>query len=263
MVRKAAITLAVAFSAVLAAAATVNKRIYAGEEAKEGEFPFIVRLHYDDPTRLCAGSLLDSTTVLTAAHCQLKSVTSVRAGSLNKDSGGVVAEVESVVDHPDYKVFVGDVNNDIAILKLSTPIEESETISYAKLPASGSSPVIDSIAVAAGWGGTGMREKSAPSDKLLKVAMPIRVMDSTFCTGNPIQLPDTKVCAIGDDVQRGDTRGGDSGGPLIDQETGQLIGITSVGPRYTKVSSFIPFIDAINNGAHNGGDWIDPRGVTG
>jgi trypsin len=55
------------------------------------------------------------------------------------------------VVHPDYKNLRVEVNNDIAILKLSTPIEESETISYAKLPASGSSPVIDSIAVAAGW----------------------------------------------------------------------------------------------------------------
>jgi secreted trypsin-like serine protease len=82
MVRKAAITLAVAFSAVLAAAATVNKRIYLGEEAKEGEVPFIVRLHYEDPATLCGGSLLDSTTVLTAAHCKPRSVTSVRAGSL-------------------------------------------------------------------------------------------------------------------------------------------------------------------------------------
>ncbi|KAF5120891.1 Beta-fibrinogenase mucrofibrase-3 [Metarhizium anisopliae] len=82
MVRKAAITLAVAFSAVLAAAATVNKRIYGGEQAKEGEVPFLVRLHYEDPTVLCGGSLLDSTTVLTAAHCRPRDVTSVRAGSL-------------------------------------------------------------------------------------------------------------------------------------------------------------------------------------
>lgn len=56
---------------------------------------------------------------------------------------------------------------------------------------------------------------------------------------------------------RRDTGIGDSGGPLIDQETGQLIGIVSNGPRYTKVSSYIPFInDIINNG-------MDPRRVTG
>lgn len=53
--------------------------------------------------------------------------------------------------HPDYKNLGFELNNDIAILTLSTPIKESEIISYAKLPASGSSPMIDSMAVAAGW----------------------------------------------------------------------------------------------------------------
>ncbi|KJK76139.1 hypothetical protein H634G_08545 [Metarhizium anisopliae BRIP 53293] len=258
MVRKAAIPLAVAFSTGLTAAATIDKRIYLGEEAKEGEIPFIVRLHYENPAILCGGSLLDSTTVLTAAHCQPNRVTSVRAGSLNKDSGGVVAEVESVVVHPEYKNTIVEVNNDIAIIKLSTPIQQSEIISYAELPARDSSPEINSIAVAAGWGVTGPLNKGDASDKLLKVAMPIRDIDSDFCTVGPaVQLPDTKVCA-GDG--RGDTGKGDSGGPLIDQETGQLIGIVSIGPRYTKVSSYIPFINDIINNGING---VDPRRVTG
>lgn len=41
--------------------------------------------------------------------------------------------------------------NDIGILKLSTPIEKSETIGYATLPANGSDPVANSIATVAGW----------------------------------------------------------------------------------------------------------------
>ncbi|PMB71448.1 Trypsin [Beauveria bassiana] len=152
MVRKASITLVVAFSAALAAAAAINKRIRGGEEAQEGEFPFVVRLHYENPIVLCAGSLLDSTTVLTAAHClegKGDGVLSVRAGSLSKDYGGVVAEVESVRKHPDWTQI--DHQNDIAILKLSSPIEESETIGYAKLPPGGSNPVNGSTAMAAGW----------------------------------------------------------------------------------------------------------------
>ncbi|KAH0596655.1 hypothetical protein MHUMG1_05773 [Metarhizium humberi] len=251
MVYKAAIPLAVAFSTVFTAAATINKRIYLGEEANKGEIPFIVRLHYEDPAMLCGGSLLDSTTVLTAAHCKPKRVTS------NKDSGGVVAAVESVVVHPDYKNLGFELNNDIAILTLSTPIEESEIISYAKLPERGSSPVIDSIAIAAGWGTTGPLATGDVSDKLLKVAMPILDIDSDSCTvSSAVQLPDTKVCA-GDG--RGDTGKDDSGGPLIDQETGQLIGIVSIGPRYTKISRYIPFINDINNGING----VDPRRVTG
>lgn len=42
--------------------------------------------------------------------------------------------------------------NDIAILKLSFPIEENgDTIRYASLPESGSDPEADSKATVAGW----------------------------------------------------------------------------------------------------------------
>ncbi|KID81821.1 Peptidase cysteine/serine, trypsin-like protein [Metarhizium guizhouense ARSEF 977] len=251
MVRKAAITLAVAFSAVLAAAATINKRIKGGEDAKEGEFPFIVRLNFPGNGEiLCGGSLLDSTTVLTAAHCVVATeAISVRAGSLDKETGGVVAEVKSNLLHPDYNHFKR--GNDIAILKLSTPIEESKTISYAKLPAGGSSPVIGSTAVAAGWG---LTEDRLTADKLRKVAMSIRAPDECVNFVNRqdpeyMKYQDRKVCAGEGDK---DTGSGDSGGPLIDQETGQLIGVTSAGRFYTKVGSYIPFIIS----------GIEPRGVT-
>ncbi|PQK14372.1 hypothetical protein BB8028_0004g13020 [Beauveria bassiana] len=243
MVRKASITLVVAFSAALAAAAAIDKRIRGGEEAQEGEFPFVVRLHYENPIALCAGSLLDSTTVLTAAHClegKGDEVLSVRAGSLSKDYGGVVAEVESVRQHPDWTQI--DHQNDIAILKLSSPIEESETIGYAKLPPGGSNLVNGSTAVAAGWGDNGC----GPADRLRKVGQHIR--DITDCVKVlPTLFPDGKVCASG----AGDTAAGDSGGPLIDEATGQVIGITSFWHFYTKVSSYRAFING-----------IDPRAIT-
>ncbi|KJK86433.1 hypothetical protein H633G_09719 [Metarhizium anisopliae BRIP 53284] len=235
MVPKAVITLAVAFSAVLAAAATTNKRIIGGEVAKEGDFPFIVRLHFQGNSQLlCEGTLLDSTTVVTAAHCpydaqrQNSAISSVRAGSLDRETGGVVAEVQSRIYHPDYVHRFK--RNDIAILKLSTPIQESQTIRYAKLPVNGADPAVGSTAVAAGWGAM---ESGGISDKLRKVAVPINAPDQCL---NESPLPnsdkdedyrthlDTKVCA---GTQGKDTGVGDSGGPLIDQATRQLIGITS------------------------------------
>lgn len=36
-------------------------------------------------------------------------------------------------------------------MKLKTPIPESDTIAYAKLPTSGSDPAANSTAVLAGW----------------------------------------------------------------------------------------------------------------
>lgn len=61
--------LAATFSATLAAAATIDKRIVGGEVVPEGEIKWIVSLRDENGTHVCGGSLLDSTTVLTAAHC--------------------------------------------------------------------------------------------------------------------------------------------------------------------------------------------------
>ncbi|OAA38282.1 Peptidase cysteine/serine, trypsin-like protein [Beauveria brongniartii RCEF 3172] len=64
---------------------------------------------------------------------------------------------------------------------------------------------------------------------------------------------DTIVCA---GEQGKDSCSNDSGGPLIEQETGKLIGIVSsgfqcatpIGGRYTRVASFIPFINENREG---------------
>lgn len=73
----------------------------------------------------------------------------------NSKTGGVDAKVASGKKHPNF--HLGDpyggpyAVDDIGILKLSTPIKESESISYAILPANGSDPVVNSTATAAGW----------------------------------------------------------------------------------------------------------------
>lgn len=58
-------------------------------------------------------------------------------------------EVASAAVYPRYSGIRR--RHDIAILKLATPIEESDMIRYATLPASGSDPVLNTIAVVAGW----------------------------------------------------------------------------------------------------------------
>lgn len=79
MVSKAAITLAVVLSAFSATAASIDRRIVGGGDAKDGDFPFVVSI--TGKRGICGGALLDSTTVLTAGHC-LWGTVAVRAGSL-------------------------------------------------------------------------------------------------------------------------------------------------------------------------------------
>ncbi|KID82278.1 trypsin-like protease [Metarhizium guizhouense ARSEF 977] len=256
MVRNVATTLAIALFAASASAANISKRIVGGEDAKDGEFPFIVSILDNNGHVFCGGSLLDSTTVLTAAHC-ITGAYSVKAGTLNSETGGVDAKVASGKIHPDYTSGESPWN-DIGILKLSDPIKESAIISYARLPVNGSDPAVNSIATTAGWGtqvAPFLNLMFIPVDRLSKVVISIRARED--CSNlNPRAGIDTMICAGGNgkNVCRGD-----SGGPLIDQETGQLIGVSSfvikdatgnnyylcnLSPSvYTRVSRYITFIN--------------------
>ncbi|KAH0598142.1 hypothetical protein MHUMG1_04514 [Metarhizium humberi] len=255
MVPNIAIALA-AFSVVsAAAAATIDKRVIGGENAKAGEFPFIVSLSRKGSQ--CSGSLLDSTTVLTVAHCLEGRFTS------NRRMGGVIANIASAKEHPSY--IKGHGVHDIAILKLSTPIERNETIGidYAVLPANGSDPAPYSTAITAGWGiqGNGEPDRNEAVDKLAKVVIPVHPRQDCRLRFHPPEAHPDTICA---GVNGKDACLGDSGGPLIDQETGQLIGLVSRGQCtkpptvYTRVGGYIPWIKDHLGGVGSGPDPISP-----
>lgn len=80
------ITALLAIPALAMAAAlpgTESILIVGGEPAKLGEFPYIVSLAIDG-THDCGGVLVNSNTVVSAAHCVIKSAShyTARAGSL-------------------------------------------------------------------------------------------------------------------------------------------------------------------------------------
>ncbi|KJK79369.1 hypothetical protein H634G_04960 [Metarhizium anisopliae BRIP 53293] len=254
MVPNIAIALA-AFSVVSSAATTIDKRVIGGEDAKDGEFPFIVSL--SGRGGQCSGSLLDSTTVLTAAHCLEGRFTS------NRRMGGVIADIAFAKEHPSYIKGHGD--HDIAILKLSTPINRNETmgIGYAVLPENGSDPAPNSTATTAGWGvqGNGNPAYNQVVNKLAKVIIPVRARQDCRWRFNPPEAHPDTICA-GENGK--DACHGDSGGPLIDQETGQLIGLVSRGQCtspptvYTRVGSYIPWIKDHLGGVSSGPNPISP-----
>ncbi|KGQ03801.1 Trypsin [Beauveria bassiana D1-5] len=260
MLPKAAITLAIAFFATpaLIAAATINKRIVDGQDAKDGEFPFVVNLQLKGP-QSCGGTLLDQYTVLTAAHCaKVASIseTIVWAGTTLNTKSGLSSNITGVRIHPDFEK-ASYLQNDIALLYLESGFPESNAVGYAVLAADGSDPVAGSNATAVGWGVTDPAKygKGNQAERLGKVDIPI--LQRTKCDKLWSAAEDTIVCAGGNGKN---TCSGDSGGPLVLQKTREVIGITSdsltddngescngAPSKYTRVGSYIAWISAARN----------------
>ncbi|KAF2998588.1 hypothetical protein E8E13_006548 [Curvularia kusanoi] len=223
--------------------------IVGGTAATAGEFPFIVSLQKSG-SHFCGGTLVNANTVVTAAHCtqgQTASQLSVRAGSLNRSSGGTLVKVSSIKIHPSFSS--GTLDSDVAIWKLATSIPTSSSVSYATLAASGSDPASGTVTTVAGWGTTSSGGASLPA-ALRKVDVPI--VSRATCRNNYSQaeITNNMICAA---VSGGgkDSCQGDSGGPLVDSSK-TLVGIVSWGEGcaaagkpgvYSRVGSLRSWID--------------------
>ncbi|KAG8405976.1 hypothetical protein J3459_016783 [Metarhizium acridum] len=254
MVSKSAIAIASAIFAVqsaTAAPAKEGKFIVGGQAANEGEFPFIVTVLLNG-THYCGGTLVNEDTVVTASHCTKSDVSGyeIRAGSLAWASGGTKVKVASAVRHPGYNS--NNYDNDVAVWKLATPIPESSTIQYAKLPAQGSDPASGSNATVAGWGR--LTEGGTVPARLQKVTVPVvdrGTCEVAYSTPTPSEVTENMFCA---GLKQGgqDACQGDSGGPIVDTATGALIGVVSWGVGcarpdkygvYTRLGNYVDFVE--------------------
>jgi trypsin len=201
-------------------------QIVGGVAASQGDVPFIVSMQKSG-SHICGGSLLNANTVLTAAHCaegQSASSIKIRAGSLNRSSGGTLVQVSSIKIHPSFSSSTLD--SDVAILKLATAIPTSSTISYATLAAAGSDPAANSVATVAGWGTTSSGSSSIPT-ALRKVDVPVVSRDTCRKQYSTGEITTNMWCA-GISTGGKDSCQGDSGGPIIDASK-TLIGTVSWG----------------------------------
>ena len=105
----------------------------------------------------CGGTIIDEKTILTAAHCYHgKDLDAdgffISAGAINvRDGSAQIAGVESIKIHESYNESIPPkYDNDIAILKLKTPLIFNDKVQPACLPEASFIP--EGIAVASGWG---------------------------------------------------------------------------------------------------------------
>ena len=180
-----------------------------------------------NPYRLCGGTLISSTHVLTAAHCvqnrragfdvqasQIKVYIGEHNRGKGKDKGDSkfnALTVAEVIKHPNYNIPYNH-DNDYAILRLSKAVDFTSEVTPACLPADVESTYEGRIATATGWGLLGDPKTSKTSTSLQEVN--VTVTSNYECNKLYGKMYSTSIMICAGGYGRG-TRPGDSGGPLI------------------------------------------------
>ncbi|XP_053948632.1 trypsin isoform X1 [Anastrepha ludens] len=238
-------------------------RIVNGTQANEGEFPFLVSLRRaSDGRHKCGASLINRVWVLTAAHCVVKTLpeqVNIQYGSNQLDANSTkVSNISRIVVHEDYQP--GNLHaNDLALLRLQTPLKFGSKVRAVHLPAAQQDTADASPAVLIGWGlnATG----GSIQKHLQKVHLQI-FSDEECSQRHGTQLHATTICAGVPEGGRGQCSG-DSGGPLL--VDGQQVGIVSWSRKpctrppypgvFTEVSAYVDWMAQTMGNDRDDGDW--------
>ncbi|XP_011796729.1 PREDICTED: putative trypsin-6 isoform X1 [Colobus angolensis palliatus] len=233
-----------------------DDKIIGGYTCGENSVPYQVSLNYG--YHFCGGSLINEEWVVSAAHCYKTAINSkfsgrgceyqciqVRLGEHNievLEGTEQFINAAKIIPHPKYNE-VKKYNNDIMLIKLSTPAVINAHVSTISLPTAPPAP--DTVCLISGWGNTLSSGADYPDELQCldapvltqaecEVSYPGRITSNMFCVGF---LEGGK-----------DSCQGDSGGPVV--YNGQLQGVVSWGYGcaknkpgvYTKVYNYVDWI---------------------
>ncbi|KAM8742323.1 transmembrane protease serine 2 isoform 1-T2 [Acanthopagrus schlegelii] len=196
--------------------AAPSTRIVGGTEAVNGAWPWQVSLQIQGQ-HVCGGSIIGRQWILSAAHCfqtysdpKLWTVYSgnVRLSAFIFASG---ARVNKIISHKGFDTDTN--NNDIALLKLDTPLTFTGTVKPVCIPNFGVDLSAGQQAWITGWGAL---RSSGPSPNTLNQAQ-VTIYSRETCNRPQVldgAITETMICA--GKLEGGvDSCQGDSGGPLV------------------------------------------------
>ncbi len=223
-----------------------EQAIVGGQMASPQDYPTVVALEDAPGNWFCTGTLIANDWVLTAAHCVADGpTTGLHARfddpDVNDAAGGLVVAISEVHAHPEFDWKAWD--NDIALVRLATPVTDRAPTPLYRDVVVAQTPVIDV--------GYGVADNNDGGGGLLRSVDKV----TADCAGanDPTVSGDVLVC-----MDASDGRGscfGDSGGPTFTRINGSLVvaGVTSGGTGdqcgagwdlYTSIVAELLFLDA-------------------
>ncbi|XP_077000687.1 coagulation factor XI [Tamandua tetradactyla] len=235
----------------------IKPRIVGGTASVHGEWPWQITLHTMIPTQrhLCGGSIIGNQWILTAAHCfdevASPKILRVYSGILNqseiKEDQPYFA-VQEIIIHDKYEM--AESGYDIALLKLETTMNYTDSQRPICLPSKGDRDMMYSDCWVTGWGYRKLRDKI--QNTLQKAQIPLVTNEECQTRYRGHKITNKMICA-GYKEGGKDACKGDSGGPLSckQNEVWHLVGITSWGEGcaqrerpgvYTNVVEYVDWI---------------------
>ncbi|XP_038052119.1 uncharacterized protein LOC119724891 [Patiria miniata] len=227
-------------------------RIIDGVETHIANWPWIASFRYLNGFHGCGAVLIKPQWAITAAHCDGQSY--LVFGISTHERPPMYPHVRQVVkriSHPGWKG--SNYHDDIALLKLDTPVQFTDTIRPACLEYEGNEEEKYDTCHVVGWGKTD-EALDTTSPVLKEARVPLIPLEQ--CLSYDIKrflfLSSSQICA-GVDGGNSTCRG-DSGGPLICRGSNgrwNLVGLTSTvtvcrgfqtPAVYTRISQYIDFI---------------------
>ncbi|XP_025859275.2 transmembrane protease serine 11G-like [Vulpes vulpes] len=233
------------------------ERIAEGYPAKKADWPWQASLQIDD-IHFCGASLISEEWLLTAAHCfdiykNPKLWTASFGTTLSPPL--MRRKIQSIIIHENYAAHNHD--DDIAVVKLSTPVLFSSDVGRVCLPDATFEVLSQSPVFVTGWGAL---KANGPFPNALR-QVEVEIISNDICNQVNVYggaVSSGMICA-GFLTGKRDACEGDSGGPLViarDRSIWYLIGIVSWGidcgkknkpGLYTRVTRYRDWIKSKTN----------------